>query len=230
MTRTATLLFSKYPKAGSVKTRMTPPLCPQEAAKLHRVSLGCTLEALHLLPQLDVHLVITPDERLNDFREQFGISDSKVWAQGDGDLGERLVRAVERAFGEGHSRVLLLGADSPTLPMQLLLDAIDGLDSFDVVLGPCDDGGYYLIGMKRSVPQVFGNISWGGAEVATQTKERAEQAGLSLFELPMGYDLDRFEDLKRAQTDLAEDDLTPSAARHELQELVNFLLEKYCDE
>lgn len=230
MTRVALLLFAKYPQAGSVKTRMTPPLTPQEAADLHRSSLQCTLEALPLLSALDVHLVITPDQRLNVFREQFGSWVSKVWAQGVGDLGQRLVGAMERAFADGNSRVLFLGADSPTLPTQLLLDAIDRLSAFDVVLGPCDDGGYYLIGMKRSVPEVFRDIRWGGAEVAAQTKDRAEQAGLSLSELPTWYDLDRFEDLKRARIDLADSDAPPSSARCRLKEMVNALLEKYSDE
>ena len=230
MTRVATLLFAKYPEPGSVKTRMTPPLCPQEAAKLHRASLQCTLEALQLWPQFNVHLVITPDGRLSDFREQFGVPAPKVWTQGEGDLGERLVRAVERAFGEGNSRVLLLGADSPTLPMQRLFDAIDRLSTFDVTLGSCDDGGYYLMGLQRCVPELFEDISWGGAQVAAQTKARAQQAGLSLFELPPWYDLDRFEDLKRARTHLADAERTASAVRHELQGLVNSLLEKYSDE
>jgi hypothetical protein len=135
------------------------------------------------------------------------------WPQGEGGLGQRLTRAMDRAFGLGAKGVLLLGADSPTLPTGFLNRAVASLVEHDAVLGPCEDGGYYLLGIRRRLPMLFERIDWGSAHVADQTRQRAAEAGIDLHALPSWYDLDRFDDLKRAARDLAEtaDESQPAA-------------------
>lgn len=175
--------------------------------KMARVA-GCTLR-----------LIVTPDERARDLSGLLGFPDLQASPQGGGDLGDRLLRAVERAFAGGAAGVILLGGDSPTLPASIVEDAAALLTQHDAVLGPCDDGGYYLLGLRRALPALFHDVGWGGEQVAEQTRARARVAGIDLAELPGWYDLDRVEDLARAAVDLAPavDDTT---AARELYQLI----------
>ncbi len=229
MKRVATLIFAKYPHPGCVKTRMAPPLTPEEAAALHSASLFCLIERVSRLVELNIHLVASPDDRCDDFRRSIGDGVRQIWPQGEGDLGQRLVRATERAFDAGATGVLLLGADSPTLPMSRLKLAADALHNSDAVLGPCDDGGYYLLGLKRPLPKLFDGIDWGGADVTHQTRQRATGAGIALAELPIGYDLDTFSDLPRAAKDLAQSEDRSQPAAGALRKLIETYLERYPD-
>ncbi len=200
--KTCALIFAKFPQPRAVNTRMVPPLSFDEAAAVHRASLIATCENVVETTGLDVTLVVTPDERVDDLRRLIEDRVRDCWPQGDGDLGARLSRATDRAFASGARGVLLLGADSPTLPPDYLREAVAGLSEHDVVLGPCEDGGYYLLGLRRSWPALFKRIDWGGPHVARQTGERAAGRGIDLIELSLWYDLDRFDDLVRAARDL----------------------------
>ncbi len=209
---------------------MVPPLTAEEAAALHAASLMAVCEQVGSVGSLDTKLVVTPDERVADLSKLFvecrlaneesrmtGKSEAPAirhstfdirhslrdcWPQGDGDLGRRLARATGRALSAGAVGVLLLGADSPTLPVSFLTRAVADLPEHDAVLGPCEDGGYYLLGLRWPLPVLFERIDWGGACVADQTRQRAAEAGIDLCELPTWYDLDRFDDVKRAAQDL----------------------------
>ncbi|MHC4698477.1 MAG: TIGR04282 family arsenosugar biosynthesis glycosyltransferase [Planctomycetota bacterium] len=210
MSTITVLIFAKYPQAGTVNTRMVPPLTFEQAARLHQAALLAVWEKVTALAALDVKIVVTPDERVDDLRRLVGACAEGCWPQGDGNLGQRLVRATDRALSRNPGGVVALGADSPTLPSALLTEAVATLDGLktpptpDAVLGPCDDGGYYLIGVRRHLPVLFTRINWGGPDVARQTRERAATAGIHLAELRPWYDLDRYEDLPRAAKDLAE--------------------------
>lgn len=224
------LIFAKYPEPGAVKTRMVPPLSPDEAAALHRASLLTICERVHWLNQYEIIVVGTPDERVIDLSRLVADTVTECRPQGDGDLGQRLASATDRALGDGADGVILLGADSPTLPARVLADAATNLIRHDAVLGPTDDGGYYLLGLRQPQPALFERIDWGGAHVADQTRERATAAGLDLHELPSWYDLDRFDDLIRAAPDLArlaDDERLPTVRA--LRDLVTRLIERYHD-
>lgn len=182
---------------------MVPPLTPDEAAELHVASLFAVCERVAEASTLDSRLVVTPDERVDDLRDITPRHVSEAWPQGDGDLGQRLTRATYQAFQEGAGGVILLGADSPTLPTDLLDQAVASLSKHDAVLGPCDDGGYYLLGLRQPLAALFECIGWGGDQVADQTRQRAAAAGIDLQQLPTWYDLDRVDDLARAARDLA---------------------------
>lgn len=209
---------------------MVPPLTPDEAAALHRASLLAVCERAFDSTQHKTIVVGTPDERVNDLSVLMADTVTECWPQGDGDLGQRLARATDRAFTRGADGVILLGADSPTLPAHVLSDAAASLVRHDAVLGPTDDGGYYLLALRRRQPALFERIDWGGAQVADQTRQRATAAGLDLHELPSWYDLDRFDDLIRAAPDLArlaDDEALPTVRA--LRDLVTRLIERHHD-
>jgi hypothetical protein len=203
--RTITVLvFAKYPTPGTVNTRMVPPLTVEQAALLHTASLRTVWESVTALDTVNAKLLVTPDERINDLRELAGVAPQDCWPQGDGDFGERLTRATARALSVNPDGVMAVGADSPTLPQAMLREALAALAAHDAVLGPCEDGGYYLLGMRKHLPILFERIDWGSPQVAQQTRTRAATAGIELAELSPWYDLDRSEDLRRAGRDLRE--------------------------
>lgn len=220
------LIFAKYAEAGLVKTRMVPPLTPTEAADLHEASLCTVCERVATLAGVEVKLVVTPDGRLDAVRKMTPPLAGDFWPQGDGDLGDRLARAVRRAFDGGTDGVLLLGADSPTVPIEFFNRATASLVDHDAVLGASEDGGYYLLALSRPVPSLFQGVAWGGPNVAEETRARAESARLRWIELPIWYDLDRFEDLKRARRDLGPASTTGSAGVA-LRQLIGRLVKRY---
>lgn len=196
------LIFAKYPTPGMVNTRMAPPLTIEQASELHEACLRVVWERWRRLDGLRLKLVVTPDERADDLCHVLGAGTGDVWEQGKGDLGARMLRAVDRSLTAGASGVILLGSDSPTLPQSTLESAVASLAEHEGILGPCEDGGYYLLGLRRRCPALFREVLWGQAGVADQTRARAAAEGLDLFQLPVWYDLDRFEDLERALWDV----------------------------
>lgn len=206
---------------------MVPPLTPTEAAELHTASLLAVCERAGGIETLDVRLVVTPDERVSDLGKL--VNECGCWPQGSGDLGRRLARATGRAFCAGADGVLLLGADSPTLPVSFLTTAATNLSRHQAVLGPSEDGGYYLLGLRQPLPVLLERIDWGSEKVADQTRRRAAVAGIDLWELPVWYDLDRFDDLKRAVGDLADPARRPSQgpASAALRRCIEALVESY---
>ena len=227
MPRISILVFAKLPEAGKVNTRMVPPLSPEEAATLHMSSLRAVCELASSLASAEVVLVGTPDHRVDVIGSMVASWVTDHWPQGPGDLGQRLSRATDRAFETGAEVVLLLGADSPTLPPSLLAGAIEALEAHDAVLGPTDDGGYYVLGMTRFWPELFDRIDWGTQRVAEQTRHRADAAGIDLEALDAWYDLDRFEDLERACRDLQAPVDDTRTGVGEVKELIEQLLERY---
>ena len=218
------LIFAKYPTPGAVKTRMVPPLTDEQAADLHLASLLAVCEIVRRAGLSDLRLVVTPDDRVDDFRRLFGNSVGGVWPQGDGNLGDRLVRAVRRVFKESAGPVVLLGADSPTLPTTTLESAVASLEDRDAAIGPCADGGYYLLALRRETPELFKGIDWGSADVCRQTLAAARSAGIDVHQLPTWYDLDRFDDVARAGQDLATVDVVGQPAGDALRAMIRTLV------
>jgi len=141
-------------------------------------------------------LVVSPDDSVSAFRDIVGPF-VPISAQGDGDLGARMGRAASAAVGAGEAMVLIIGTDSPTMPTHLLSAAVAGLNSSDVVIGPSEDGGFYLIGISKYSDGMFADIEWGSDQVSAQTTARASSCGLAVTTLEPWYDLDRVADLER---------------------------------
>ncbi len=227
MQQTRILIFAKYPEPGRVKTRMVPPLTHAEAAELHTAALQATCELAGLVASASVEGVVSPDDRTQDVAAMLPKHVTRVSAQGEGDLGRRLERATKQAFAEDSSPIVLLGADSPTLLPDRIETAVRKLSEHDAAMGPCDDGGYHLLAVSRCLPELLTNITWGADCVAEQTRQRAKEANLNLVDLDPWYDLDRFEDLRRAASDLAVRSVCQESCAGALMRLLQKLLEAY---
>lgn len=191
---TALLVFAKAPQPGLVKTRLCPPLTPTQAARLYRAMLVDTARSVRRLG-VDILFFYTPRGSRATIARLVG-SRRLVW-QGGGDLGARLTRAFARAFGFGYAKVIAIGSDSPSLPIEYIEECVRRLDQLDIVIGPADDGGYYLLGLARVAPSLFEEIDWSTGRVSAQTRARAHALGLRSHVLPHWYDVDDLASLRR---------------------------------
>jgi rSAM/selenodomain-associated transferase 1 len=193
---TVLIIFAKEPASGQVKTRLCPPLSPQAAARLYGQFLEDVLEEMARLPQISIALAYTPASA-RPFFHNLAAPGMHVTAQAGEDLGERLQQAFDWGFAQGAGTVLIRNSDSPDLPGSLVTEAqqVLGRSRAQVVLGPCPDGGYYLVGLNRPQPQLFQGIAWSGPTVLADTLARAESLGLMVQLLPPWPDIDTFEDL-----------------------------------
>ena len=184
---------------NQVKTRLVPPLSPEQAATLYTAFLTDWCETLAKLTDVDLIIAYTPAEAQSDLQTLIGGSAIYIPQMGDG-LGERLTSATQWAAEHGYTKILLVGSDSPTLPISYISKAIRLLDTRDIAIGPSTDGGYYLIGFSEmnvaiAVPFVFENIAWSTADVFQQTVTRIRSLKATIGLLPPWYDIDTTEDL-----------------------------------
>lgn len=187
--------MAKWPEPGRSKTRLSPPLTSGHAAELARAFLLDTLaEARHA--DADLWLAFAPAAAASHFAELAGAGVGLIEAEAP-HLGIALRRAQAKALALGYQRVALVGSDLPHLPAVRYCEAFARLDSADVVLGPCADGGYYLLAAGRPTPELFEAIEWSTAGVFRQTVARAAAAGLRLATIAACDDVDTAEDLPR---------------------------------
>jgi rSAM/selenodomain-associated transferase 1 len=194
-------VFAKYWQPGATKTRLGRVIGDERAGRLSQIFLATLLQRLAALPG-DKQLWFSPHEREAEFAELAG----PVWTlvcQGEGHLGERLCRFFATAAHDGVGRSIAVGSDSPTLPVEFILQAFDNLVRYRVVLGPSDDGGYYLLGIAGFSPPIFDGISWGTPSVWPETVARLAELQLPFAELPRWYDVDQVGDLDRLAEELA---------------------------
>jgi rSAM/selenodomain-associated transferase 1 len=195
--RVALVVMAKVPAAGEVKTRLCPPLAPAEAASLARCFLLDRLDQLGEVSDGDALVAFTPQEREAEMRDLLPAGVRLVPQEG-ADLGARLDRVLTDLLVAGYAGAIAVDADSPTLPTAYLRRACGVLrDAADVVVGPCEDGGYYLIGLRAPAPALFRDMPWSTAMVTEETLARASRLGLRLALLPSWFDVDRGEDLVR---------------------------------
>ena len=196
----ALAVMTKAPRAGEVKTRLVPPLTPAEAADLNRCFLRDTAAALaHACGELARGVAVyTPPGAEGEYTEILP-SEFLLLPQRSGLFGERLIGAAEDLLRIGFASVCLIDSDSPTVPPDCYVQAATLLSRNDdrVVLGPSDDGGYYLIGLKSLHPRLFKDIDWSTPRVLEQTIARANELHLSIELLPVGYDVDDRTSLRR---------------------------------
>lgn len=205
-------IFAKYWQPGAVKTRLAATMGDEPASRLYRSFVHALVDRFR--GQADRRmLAYTPAIRHPEFA-RLAAPDWLVEEQGDGDLGQRM----ERYFAHGleHAdRCILIGSDSPNLPARFLDEAFAALRSNAVVLGPTEDGGYYLIGLRAKEPSIFREINWSTDQVWSQTVSRLQDADVSFATLPVWYDVDVFDDLQRLYLDL-KTSADNSAAMNEL--------------
>lgn len=192
------ILFTRYPEPGKVKTRLIPAAGPAGAAALQRwMSERVLAAALALTAKMPVTLEIRYTGAVAAlFQEWLRLPAAHLQPQGTGDLGARMERASREAFARGAAQVILLGADCPALTGEVLAEGFRRLVFSDLVAGPASDGGYYLLGMTRHVPEIFSNIPWGSGEVLAETLRRVSSSRLDVALLETLPDIDRPEDLR----------------------------------
>src|SRR5215216_4152385 len=222
----ALAVMTKAPQAGRVKTRLVPPLTLKEAAELNKCFLRDTAttisNACHRRPLGDAHAlhseaatahgiaVYTPIGAESTYQDILPVDFSLLPQRGD-KFGERLCFAVEDLFKCGFAAVCLIDSDSPTVLAENFVEAIGLLNASDerVMLGPSDDGGYYLIGVKKPQRHLFEQIDWSTERVLEQTIQRATEIGLEVKLLPNGYDVDDDVSLRRLCHELLADKTPP---------------------
>jgi rSAM/selenodomain-associated transferase 1 len=198
---TALVIFAKAPIPGQVKTRLCPPLTPDEAATLHGSFVLDTLErtkaaASQFKLPLDRYLACAPSSTHVFFKIMEERQGVRLIDQVGDDLGARMNQTFETLFTQGYEHVLIVGTDVPSLPLEHYKKALALLDSHDLVLGPALDGGYYLIGLNRSVPDLFTDIPWSTDQVLKLTQEKAGTLGLKAALIAPWRDVDTIDDLQ----------------------------------
>ena len=199
-------VFAKAPEAGQVKTRLCPPLTPEQAAALYEAMLLDVLAQPPPDPSVARALWFTPQEQ-RDWFEQ-AAPGWALYSQVGDDLPARLQAAFRAHAREGQGRIVLRGSDSPTLPAATVAAAFEALAESDVVICPDRDGGYNLIGLRRPADALF-ELEMSMASVLEETLGRARQLGLSVHLLPRHHDVDTADDLAR----LEPGKLAPRTAR-----------------
>lgn len=204
----ALAVMAKAPRPGKVKTRLSPPLTPHQAAAINTCFLqDTTTNIAGLAEETACTGVIsyTPigDEYLFDGLLPAGYR--LIPQRGDG-FGERLLTTAQDLFQCGFASVCLIDSDSPTVPTEAFAAAVDALQrpGDRIVLGPSHDGGYYLIGLKQAHAAVFENISWSTASVLSETVAAIQRTGVELVTLPLWYDVDDAESLSVLRSELID--------------------------
>ncbi len=216
--RCAVAVMAKVPQAGRSKTRLVPAIPPEAAAALSAAFLRDTTENIVLAGRdapLDGHVAYAPAGLEGLFDGHLATGTSLLLADGSGGMpdavcgfGRCLLHATGTLLDDGYGAACVLNSDGPTLPTAFLVRAAALLaqPGDRAVLGPSEDGGYYLLGLKRAHPFMFADIDWSTASVAAQTRDRASSAGLELVELPRWFDVDDRASLRHLLDALDRDD------------------------
>ncbi len=201
MARQALFVMAKDPRTGQVKTRLCPPLTPEVAARLYECFLLDILDLVAGLPGVDSVVAFSPPEAQGEF-SRLTAGRFQLIPQEGADLGARLENSFRVLFQQGYARVAAVSTDTPDLPAEYLQEAFFRLREAPVVLGPCPDGGYYLIGLSSPAPELFRDMPWSTDRVVPETDARVKKMGLAISYLPEWRDVDTATDLDRLVRDL----------------------------
>lgn len=215
----ALIIFAKLPLPGTVKTRLTPPLSAEEACGLYSAMITDTLTLCGSLAGVTPFLFFQDTPGAPDFFAALAPEICSLPQRGH-DLGERMQSAFTEIFARGFSSIALIGTDSPDLPPEYIFEGFSLLEyeHTDVVFGPAEDGGYYLLAMKRVWGELFMKLPWSSEKLLAASVEAAKDACLGASFLAMWYDIDTATDLYRQE--LLE---TKSTAAHTRKFLTSIL-------
>ena len=190
------VVVAKAPVPGEVKTRLHPQLTIDEATDLYRCFLQDRIKEIGRLTEIDLAISYTPEES-KEYFSRFITNGFHLFPQRGKNLGERLSNIFKDKLADKYDAVSIIDSDTPDLPRSIVQQSFQLLlsNGVDAVFGPCDDGGYYLVAMRRPQPDLFQHIPWSTEAVLAATLERASAIGLKAELLPRWNDLDTFEDL-----------------------------------
>ncbi len=210
----ALVVFAKAPVPGQVKTRLCPPLTPDEAATLHGSFVLDQLERTKAAIakfklSVDRFVACSPSAthvffKILSARHGVGLLD-----QMGEDIGTRMHQVFIDLFSRGYKRIVLVGTDVPNLPLSHYRQAFELLQQQDAVFGPAQDGGYYLLGLRKPAPELFRDIPWSTNQVLALTEQRAAEAGVTHARVPVWRDVDTLDDLKALIDDASADRKRP---------------------
>lgn len=184
------LIFLRNPVLGKTKTRLAKTIGNEKALEIYLKLLTHTLQTASKLKNVNVRLCFTEHLDESDFFKAYDFENTQQ--KGD-DLGLRMQHEFDKGFAEGYAKVVVIGTDLPTLATNHLENTFEALNTFDVVLGPAADGGYYLLGLKKTIPKLFHGKAWGTETVLRETLLDLEKNKVYLLETL--NDIDTEEDL-----------------------------------
>lgn len=188
------ILFAKAPVAGKVKTRLAPPLKPEQAAALHEAMVAATwLRLQQLAGEAEIELHTDMETRAWPQAQPRRL-------QSEGDLGNRMLCALKTALRQGRPTVMIVGGDAPDVPLDYLRQML--ASAADLTLGPAEDGGYYAIACRKTHAEMFDGVRWSTSDALADTVAAAQRCGLSVGLAPCWRDVDAFEDLLRLPEEL----------------------------
>ncbi len=186
---TCLIIFAKNPIPGKVKTRLTPHITPTKAAELYKAFIVDILSNSLRLNCDRITVAYSPISAEKTFHRLCGQSIHYLPQKGH-NLGERMKNAFKHSFDKGTEKTVIIGTDSPTIPLSYIQKAFDVLEEVPIVIGPTFDGGYYLVGLSEQNDKIFDDIEWSTAGVLNQTLARVKALHWKLHILPPWYDVD----------------------------------------
>jgi rSAM/selenodomain-associated transferase 1 len=189
------IIFAKKPLAGQVKSRLQPKISPEMSLEIYRFFVEETLEKVKALSYVSIWLGCFPDQNHPWFLELSRKFNLRLFNQKGEDLGARMANAFDLLTHEKIEKKVIIGTDSPHLPLHFIRSAFELLEKTRVILGPSRDGGYYLLGLAGDPPSIFDGIAWSTDSVFKSTSRKLEGQNIPFKLLPEWYDIDQFNDL-----------------------------------
>ncbi len=190
----ALIIFAKAPRLGQVKTRLQPDLTPEESISLYKAMVEDLMKQLEHTGFCDLKIFFYPSDAKTEMQNWLG-EHYKYFSQKGEDLGDKMYSAMVEIFKQNYKKVVLIGSDIPTIDTTTIVRAFSSLDDYDIVLGPSQDGGYYLIGSKKPQSELFKDIIWSTSFVLQKTIEKARKAELEVVQLEIKSDIDTYDEV-----------------------------------
>ncbi len=190
--KNALIIIAKYPANGQVKTRLEG-LSDEKRVEIYTALLENTMQKLSAISGVDTFIAFAPE----DAEDYFSKFDVGLIPLGDGDLGIRMYQAFQHVFDDGYTKASLCGADIPDLSPEIILNSFEVLADNDLVYGPAEDGGYYLVGMNKLIKEVFEEVPWSSDITLSQSLKQAKKYNYSFGFTETLSDIDTIEDVKR---------------------------------
>ena len=198
MNRNALIIIAKQPEMNNVKTRLSGSMTDKERLELYVSMIENTVQRLGSINSVDTFMAFAP-KNSEEYFIKFGL---ELMALPEGDLGDRMFYAMNLAMRKGYEKAVLVGVDIPNLSESIILSSFELLSDNDLVFGPATDGGYYLVGFKRPIKEIFEGVEWSTEHTLTQSMEVARENGYSMAFTNTLSDVDTPEDIKRVGIDL----------------------------
>jgi rSAM/selenodomain-associated transferase 1 len=193
MNRNALIMLAKAPYKDIVKTRLSGHMTDADRLSLYISLLEGTVSRLRNIPDCDSFISYSPKDAAGYF-SRFGL---RAFPQSEGDIGDRMFNALNKVLDDGYEKAALVGVDIPDISPSTVLKAFKLLDGDDIVFGPAEDGGYYLVGLKMPIRDIFKEIEWSTKRTLKQSIVRAERYGHRVALTETLYDIDTIEDVEK---------------------------------